>query len=325
MIRINLGAHGLGGARFAVPPLDFAADLLFLRSHAPHCLGARWRAKATETLVQQRLGLLAVVASEGPLKYAPDFLRPEPQSFQPSLDTALHQIATTPAKRIRYELSAAFGAAVWAPGSAHRPPRLLLHALERGEGNLAHRLADEMERFWRAALAPSWPSARARLEADVTARASAIARHGLADTLNHRASNLEWRDGRLTVHSPPGSPDHLEVMLDAHAVILVPSVFTARALFGAAESPSAPAARNPLIVYPAAPADCLAPSGEHQLIGATRAKVLAELSQPLSTAEIAQRVYLSPATVSYHLQILHRTGLVTRTRRSRHVLYQRLG
>ncbi|WP_344441709.1 helix-turn-helix domain-containing protein [Kitasatospora nipponensis] len=34
---------------------------------------------------------------------------------------------------------------------------------------------------------------------------------------------------------------------------------------------------------------------------------------------------LSPATVSHHLQLLHRAGLVTRTRRSRHVLYQRLG
>ncbi|MEU3570516.1 hypothetical protein AB0E96_19155 [Kitasatospora sp. NPDC036755] len=30
-------------------------------------------------------------------------------------------------------------------------------------------------------------------------------------------------------------------------------------------------------------------------------------------------------TASYHLQMLHRAGLVSRTRRSRHVLYQRLG
>ncbi|MET8542797.1 ArsR family transcriptional regulator [Kitasatospora sp. NPDC004799] len=33
---------------------------------------------------------------------------------------------------------------------------------------------------------------------------------------------------------------------------------------------------------------------------------------------------MSPAIVSYHLQILHRAGLVTRSRRSRQVLYQRL-
>ena len=51
--------------------------------------------------------------------------------------------------------------------------------------------------------------------------------------------------------------------------------------------------------------------------------MLAELSQPRSTRELAERLYLSPATVSYHLQILHRAGRVQRARSSRTVLYQR--
>ncbi|WP_269856999.1 ArsR/SmtB family transcription factor [Streptomyces sp. RPT161] len=55
----------------------------------------------------------------------------------------------------------------------------------------------------------------------------------------------------------------------------------------------------------------------NQLIGTTRA-------QPRTTGELAQRLHLSPAIVSYHLQILHRTGLIQRTRSSRHVFYQRL-
>jgi len=286
-------------------------------------VGVRWQSLATQVLTQQRLGLLAVVARGGPLGYSPDFLRPEPQGFHTSLDDALHQVVTIPPERIAYELSAAIGGRSWDSGSVHRPPRLLLQALERGEGYVAQRIADEMARFWRGALAPAWPGIRVRLEADISARASAIARHGLADTLNRLAPNLEWRDGSLTVYLPPDSP--FRWTLDADAVVLAPSVFTDRASFCAAEPPGAPAPRSPLIVYPAAPADCLTPSGEHQLIGATRAKVLAELSQPRSTTEVAQLVFLSPATVSYHLQVLHRAGLVTRTRRSRHVLYQRLG
>ncbi|MFC9930922.1 ArsR/SmtB family transcription factor [Streptomyces sp. NPDC127190] len=322
MIRINLGVHGLGGVRFAASPLDPAKDLLFGLRNAPERLGARWVSRAREALVQQRLGLLAIVGGGGPLGYAPDFLRPEPEGLDMTLDAALHQVARTPAERIRYELSAAVGGHSWGSGPACRPPRLLLRALEQGEDHLAERLTEEMARFWRSALAPSWPAVRARLEADVAARASAIALHGLAETLNHLAPNLEWRDGALVVHLRPGSRHRLA--LDAETAVLVPSAFTDRAVFCAAEPPGAPAPRNPLIIYPAAQADRLAPAGAHQLIGATRTTILAQLSQPRSSTEIAQRLYLSPATVSYHLQILHRAGLVSRTRHSRRVLYQRV-
>ncbi|MGW3076384.1 MULTISPECIES: ArsR/SmtB family transcription factor [unclassified Kitasatospora] len=323
MIRIRLGARGLGGVRFAVSPVGAAKDLLRLVGFSPATLTPQWRTRATDALSRHRLGLLAVVGAGGPLGYAPDFIRPEPPAFLTDIDTALHQIATTPQERIRYELAGAVNGHAWDPGSGHPPPRQLLRALDRGEDHFAHRLADEMARFWHAALALSWPAIRARLEADVTARASEIARSGLAEALNRLAPNLEWRDGELLVHMRTDSIHQLA--LDADAVILTPSVFVDWALFCAGEPPGAPAPRTPLIVYPAAQADCLPPAQDHPLIGAMRRKLLAELSQPRSTTELAQRLYLSPATASYHLQILHRAGLVTRTRRSRHVLYQRLG
>ncbi|MEY9849009.1 DNA-binding transcriptional ArsR family regulator [Streptacidiphilus sp. BW17] len=315
MIRIVLGHHGLGSVRFVIPVLDPAGQLLFLRDHAPGWLTAGWRANATETLVQQRLGLLAVVGAVGT-----DFLRPTPQSPQVSLDAALHQVATTPADRVRYDLSAAFGASVWDESSSRRPPRVFLQTLERGEDHLAHRLAEEMERFWHAAMAPDWPALRARLEADVAARATAIARDGLADMLSRLAHNLEWRDGTLTVHLPAGV--RFDKTVEAEGLILTPSAFTPRALVQTADLPDAPDPHTPHIAYPLGPEERPVPSGE--LIGAARATILAELSQPRSTTEIAERVHLSPATVSYHLQILHRAGVVTRRRRSRHVLYQRL-
>ncbi len=322
MIRINLGAHGLGRVRFAMSPLDAAKDLLFALARSPRVLGAGWRTQAVDALSERRLGLLAVVAGGGPGGYAPDFLRPEPAGFQVDLDSALHQVATTPSERIRYELTAAVGGHSWGQTVGQRPPQLLLTAMDRGEEYVAQRVAVELEQFWCAVLAPHWPGMRARLEGDVAAWASVIARRGIADTVNQLAPNLEWHDGTLKVHSLATSSHRLS--LDADAAILVPSLFAGRAIFCAAEPPGAPAPRTPLIVYPAAQNDCLPPSRGDELIGPTRIKLLAELAQPRTTGELAQRLYLSPATISYHLQILHRAGLVQRTRRSRTVLYQRL-
>lgn len=322
MIRINLGEQGLGRVRFAMTPLDIVKDLLFSLARSPHQLGPMWQAAAMQVLSARRLGLLAVVAGGGPRGYAPDFLRPEPSSFQMPLDDALHHVATTPRERIRYELTAAIGGHSWGQTAADRPPRLLLDAMERGEEYVAQRVAVELEQFWHTALAPHWPGIRARLEGDVAARATVIAQQGIAEAVNQLAPNLKWEDGALELRL--ATPGLSALNLDADAAILVPSVFAGRATFCGAEPPGAPAPRLPLIVYPVGPNDCLPTARGEELIGPTRTKLLAELAQPRTTGELAQRVRLSPATVSYHLQILHRAGLVQRTRRSRTVLYQRV-
>jgi hypothetical protein len=96
VIRVDLGAEGLGWVRFAISPLDPAKDLLLMLAQIPRVLPAAWRARAIEALSEQRLGLLAVIAGGGPHGYAPDFLRPEPAGPQTDLDSALHAVATTP-------------------------------------------------------------------------------------------------------------------------------------------------------------------------------------------------------------------------------------
>jgi DNA-binding transcriptional ArsR family regulator len=59
------------------------------------------------------------------------------------------------------------------------------------------------------------------------------------------------------------------------------------------------------------------------LIGAPRATLLRLLEEPLPTVELARRLAVTPSAVSQHLQVLHATGLVTRARAGRHVLYHR--
>ncbi|MDJ0383488.1 helix-turn-helix domain-containing protein [Streptomyces sp. G-G2] len=59
------------------------------------------------------------------------------------------------------------------------------------------------------------------------------------------------------------------------------------------------------------------------MLGRTRARVIGLLAQPASTTELAQRLGAGPGTVSQHLGVLHRAGLVTRARHGHLVLYLR--
>jgi DNA-binding transcriptional ArsR family regulator len=59
------------------------------------------------------------------------------------------------------------------------------------------------------------------------------------------------------------------------------------------------------------------------LIGAPRAQLLDMLAEPLPTIELARRLKVTPSAISQQLQVLHATGLVTRARDGRQVLYRR--
>ncbi|MFC7586627.1 ArsR/SmtB family transcription factor [Nonomuraea antimicrobica] len=60
-----------------------------------------------------------------------------------------------------------------------------------------------------------------------------------------------------------------------------------------------------------------------ELLGAPRARLLRLLAEPLPTVELARRLRVTASAVSQHLRVLHATGLVTRARQGRQVLYRR--
>jgi DNA-binding transcriptional ArsR family regulator len=64
--------------------------------------------------------------------------------------------------------------------------------------------------------------------------------------------------------------------------------------------------------------------GQAELIGHTRARILTLLERPQTTADLAARLSLSPSTVSYHLGVLYRAGLLERRRDRRRVVYTRV-
>ncbi|MCX4582918.1 winged helix-turn-helix domain-containing protein [Streptomyces sp. NBC_01481] len=90
--------------------------------------------------------------------------------------------------------------------------------------------------------------------------------------------------------------------------------------------PPPPGQWPPLVVYPLTAPSSRAHTASAELarlVGPTRADLLTALARPASTSELAARHFLSPATVSYHLGVLRRSGLVSPIRDGRYVLYRR--
>ena len=59
------------------------------------------------------------------------------------------------------------------------------------------------------------------------------------------------------------------------------------------------------------------------LIGASRARVLRALDEPVSTTQLAAALRLAVGAAGDHLAVLLRAGLVDRARAGRSVLYRR--
>lgn len=320
MIRIDLDSDGLARVRFAVSPLHIASDLLYHYGRSPHVLTRRWRVSTTEALRgNRRLELLAAVAGQSAYAYCPDFLSPEPAAFDNDIEGELHRVATTGMDRVGYELAATLSGHAWdRTAPAHAAPRALLNAVERGEHHIAEELAAQLAQFFDLVIATHWPRIRKRLQDDIALRADTTAREGFQQMISGLSPALSWREGGLDIDRASHNGQ-----TTASAVIMAPSLFQRRLGF-TIDPADAPESRLPTLTYPAIESSAASPRSLDKLYGTTRARLLDMLAVPRSTDELAQSLHLSPATVSYHLRILYRAGLLHRTRSSRHVLYQKI-
>ncbi|WP_152645867.1 ArsR/SmtB family transcription factor [Streptacidiphilus albus] len=318
MLRIDMHIGVLADTRFAISPASVTVDALHLmRADAQPC-GGGWQSMIQKALRERKLAVLTSLFS-GSWDYVPDFITPQPYVPEPTLHEDLHAIANVDAGRLRWEIE------IMALGnpednlSGRRIPRVLKDVLQQGEQALAQRLADELDQVWQQAIAPHWATLRARLESDIGHRARAIARHGLSGMLADLHPRVVWDD------------DHLKLLtrlqgrrLADSGLTLMPSAITTN-LFLVMDCTPAPVPRPPIITYPALRSAATGPSAApttQALFGMTRARLLADLQVERTTGELGERHFLAASTVSYHLGILHRAGLVTRTRKSHRVLYE---
>ncbi|MFM9371001.1 ArsR/SmtB family transcription factor [Streptomyces sp. Da 82-17] len=313
-----LGAGDVADTRFALSPLhETVMSLRVLREPGLSALHLPWR-----RAVVGRLGgldtelLLSVVARRRTL---PDFLTPRPVTHFASVTEQLAVVRDTPPAVVRRGLL-----------DTHEPDPLPepLRAAASGGGDAAVcALRDELcrllEAYWQVAIAPWWPQIRLVLEADMTYRARQLATGGLRLMFADMHPDLRWRDGVLEVHRVIGGG--FRTPGDGRGLLLVPSVF--------AHKPAPPVTSEvaPVLAYPSRGVGTLwsdtppaTPTGAlTELLGATRARLLAHLEEPLATVELARRFRVTPSAVSQHLRVLYATGLVARARHGRQVLYRR--
>ncbi|WP_225833406.1 helix-turn-helix transcriptional regulator [Streptomyces sp. NK08204] len=315
-----MDAQTLANTRLAISPLGNMVDALWLVRKSVQSRARGWSALLRESFRDEKLILLTSLFG-GSWDYVPDFLTPQPEASEMAVQDELHRVAGADPERLRIELQIMIegNRSMHVLGSP--APRSVLDAVQQGERAFAERLAAELDRLWQVAIGPNWAPLRARIEADITRRAHTTARDGLAGMLTSLHPRIMWGD------------DHLRLITRfqgriAHntCLVLTPSVFNTDLHMIIDPLPHGPLRRQPMLVYPAPPESgtepaAMSPAGA--LLGVTRAKLLSDLETPRTTTELSGRHFLAASSVSYHLGILHRSGLVTRTRVGHRVLYQR--
>ncbi len=307
----------IGRTRFAYSPLAELAESLYLLSSQrmePH-------QRAWYTSVRDRLGgvdvpLLRAVVPAHP--YIAGFLFAGARDPSTSIEQQLDRVAATPPEVMRQDL-----AQVWGGKDLPPPVRELVAAGAAG----ARRLADALAAYWEVALEPDWPAMRALLDDDVAHRAGELTRFGLAGLLHDVHPDISLSDDLIQIDKKRHRGHREEHELGGTGLLLVPSVFVWPSVIFAA-SPG----ESPSLTYPARGVGRLwvsaTPEAPGQdalgaLIGRSRAAILAALQLPTSTTELAMSLGQSGPSVSQHLSVLRRSGLVTSWRSGRRVLYRR--
>ncbi|XIE81552.1 ArsR/SmtB family transcription factor [Streptomyces sp. SBR177] len=335
-MRVRLDARAWSRSRFGTSPAMEVLGVLRHRGRHPAAHAREWHARARRALPPGQLALLeALVPSDH--SYAPDFLTPAPRHGESMPDVAA-RIAATPGDEVDYQLDIAIrGRRVWPHVRAlhgseaayerwRRPmPPALAKVARDGGAAVANAAAEAMATLFESVLAPDWPRVRAVLDADIRDRADRMAAHGAAAVLDDLGERMRWTGTELVLERAySGIIDWAD-----EGVLFVPATTHVGPVLFAAERPHTPVlfyrarGTGALGERPAAGAMGAAESALTGLVGVTRAALLTTLDVPASTVELSRRTGWSNATVSYHLGILLRAGLVDRHRRGRVVRYAR--
>ncbi|QIB47268.1 ArsR/SmtB family transcription factor [Streptomyces aureoverticillatus] len=315
MISFVLGVEDLADTRFAVSPLqETVLSLRVLRDPGLSALHLPWHRSVLPGLGALDTDLLMSLVGKRHL--LPDFLTPRPTRFAPAFEDELAVARQASPDLIRRDLLATH-----APGPL---PEALHDATATDDARvvgLCDTICELLARYWELAIKPMWPRMRLTLEADTTYRARQLATGGARLLFTDMHANMRWHDGVLHID---GVISAHRTMASGRGLLLIPSVF--------AHKPAPPIHQDdpPVLAYPSRAVGTLwtpppAPDATAlaDLLGAPRATLLRILEEPLATTELARRLGVTPSAVSQHLRVLYATGLVTRARHGRQVLYRR--
>lgn len=333
VIQILMDAQTLALSRFAISPAVEVLGTVTGHRHHPRPHARRWYLRAVAGLPAATIELLhALIPADHP--YSPDFLNPIPVVEHESIESMTERIAATPPGLVDYHLDVALrGRPVRAEvveqfGSEgaylawRRPtPPALAALIERGPEQVAVEAAAAVHAFFRVGITPDWAATAALLEADVAFRGRQMAIRGARGLIEDLGHSLAWTGEGLVLQRPYDGVVDWAV----NGLRFIPSSAQVRPeVQFSAEYPD-----DPLIIYTARgiagldTRDTRPSPALVNLLGETRATLFGLLSGPTCTQELSRASGWSTATVSYHLQALEASGLVSRTRVGRQVLYRR--
>ncbi|HWM03087.1 MAG TPA: DUF5937 family protein [Actinophytocola sp.] len=314
MLRLIVHRDDMLRSRFAVSPLFELDNLLRKLSGTAHTrLPPEWSARLRPVYRRLRAttSLDAVLALQTH-RYGAAFIAPPPTSLAQTVEEDLAAVRATPLAVARHEIAECLRRE---PTTDERVGAILA---DRAVVSL---VAETLEEAWHELAAPDWPAMRAVCERDVIHRAGLLSRAGWTAALAGLHRRVAWRDGEITVaHHASQTVD-----LGGRGLLLVPSVFVWPQVAVYTDPPWPHA-----LIYPARGTGALlepdqvhSPGVLGELLGRSRARLLASLSSPASTTQLAAGLRLAAGAVGDHLAVLRRAGLVTRARVGRSVLYRR--
>jgi hypothetical protein len=266
--------------------------------------------------------------------YAPDFLTPPPARPLATIEEQARIIARTSpddierqldiglhGRLVRDDVVALFGDEETYRRWRRPAPDALERVIAEGPEAVAVAAAKALQLFFELAIEPDWRRTTVVLEDDVRRKSDLLASRGAVAMLNDLGRGMVWDGSGIVLDRP------YDVTVDwaDDGVLMIPTSTHVGPVQFTVKCPEQPA-----VVYRSngigrlwqrdvqTPDRALA-----DLLGDTRAVLLTELGEQHSTTELSSRLPWSAPTVSYHLQVLLRAGLVGRTRRGNKVVYRR--
>jgi DNA-binding transcriptional ArsR family regulator len=303
VLRVHFTAEDLLHTRFATAPaplMELGMALATLQRD--EVLFERWRREAGAGLPRAARPLFQLVPANaaGPL-----FIDP----ISDGIDDGVDAVLSTPMGFVHRELRRVF--------AAGQPITPWVRALDEGDSTAWQVLGDALRAAYGAVICPSWQRVWKSFRTEIALRGRLIAEQGIQATLETLYPGTRWQGTALLFDVD----SQLTVRPDGRGVTLLPSAFwTGRPMVGTHPD------RSALIVYPAItplPLVDGAPAGDPlaDLLGRTRAAVLALTVERRTTGALARELGISAASVSEHTRTLRSAGLIVTERAGKAVLH----
>jgi DNA-binding transcriptional ArsR family regulator len=311
MIELRLAPGDLARLRFVHSPLSEAiSSLRLLHTGQLHELHRRWAQTARGRLRDLDTTLLRAIVPPARFVLTP----PLDLDGAGTIERQLQLLADWPPGLLRGELEG-----LW----QGRPmPDAARQVIADGPAGV-RRVASALGTYWDAAVAPHWDKMRAVLEADIAYRAQQLTLGGISALLSDLHPQLAF--GQSTIRINKAGDRTYD--LGGNGLVLIPHVFAGSCVMFDPGSVGLPTIayrpRGLGAVWSTNGTTACAGDPLTALIGHSRTAILRNAELPRTTTDLARELNLSAATISVHLSILKRSGMVTSWRSGGRVFYRR--